>query len=439
MKTDDLWGTYDITDYHRLLFLGENVEEILTIILKNMAAGVGVFEVGETVRALFLNEAFFQCIGLTKEEYLTSAKDILKTIVEEDVEGFKNCILDNAPQNNEIIYTFRGYRSNGVIGWFHIQGVPIENMISPYPIYLAVITDITDRKEKEDKIEALKEANAKLLLQEERYKILEATAQGLLFEFYPDEDKMVFSYNFPDNKKRKEITNYSEYIKESPLVHSSHIEAFKQALYGACKEETEGNLEYLSAVSGGGYRWHTTHYKSLAGADGEIYSVIGRIEDIHDSKMEKLKLNYKADMDGLTNLYRKEAAFEKMQEYVDESPDGKFYFIILDLDDFKQINDQYGHQYGDEVLKKMAKELVNCFAETSILGRFGGDEFVILTRNMPYEEVEKSLNRLKEHTCFCAGIVAWQHGEDIKSVFDKADKAMYHVKLSNKNGIYFQE
>lgn len=439
MEIDEIWEKYDIADYHRLQCLGDNVNDILTIILKNITAGVGVFEVENTVHALYLNEAFFECIGYTKEEYMKTAQDVFSTIVEEDVDGFQSSILENAPQNKEIIHTFRGYRANGMIGWFHIHGVPIENKISHYPVYLTVVTDITDKKEKEDKIEELKEANANLLLQEERYKILEATAQGLLFEFYPDMDKMVFSYNFPDNKKRKEITNYSEYIKTSPLVHSSHIEAFKQALYGACKEETEGNLEYLSAVSGGGYRWHMTHYKSLAGADGKIHSVIGRIEDIHDSKMEKMKLNHKADMDGLTNLYRKEAAFEKMQEYVDESPDGEFYFIILDLDDFKQINDQYGHQYGDEVLKKMAKELANCFAETSILGRFGGDEFVILTRNMPYEEVEKTLNRLKEHTCFCAGIVAWQHGEDIKSVFDKADKAMYHVKLSNKNGIYFLE
>ena len=203
--------------------------------------------------------------------------------------------------------------------------------------------------------------------------------------------------------------------------------------------ETEGSLEYLSAISGGGYRWHMTHYKSLADEDGKILSVIGRIEDIHEAKMEKNNLNYKAERDGLTNLYRKEAAFQKMQEYVQEAPEGKFYFIILDLDDFKQINDQYGHQYGDDVLKDVAAKLSGLFGELSILGRFGGDEFVILTRNMSYEKVVELLDQLKESYHFCAGIVVWNQGQDIKDVFDRADRAMYQVKMSNKNGIHFLE
>ena len=77
------------------------------------------------------------------------------------------------------------------------------------------------------------------------YLTAEATAQGLLFEYYPDSDTMIFSYNFPDNKRRREIKHYSEFIKRSPLVHSSHLQKFKDALWGACKKEAEGNLEYL--------------------------------------------------------------------------------------------------------------------------------------------------------------------------------------------------
>lgn len=439
MREQELWENYGISDYHRLQYLGDDVNEILTILLKNIQMGVGLFEVGDKIHALYLNEAFFECIGYSAEQYMQYASDIYATLFEEDVEGFHSCILSHAPNNESIYYVVRGYRSDGSVGWFAIKGAPIENKINDNPIYLTVISDVSDKKEREDKIKELQEANTQLMLQKERYKVLEETAKGLLFEYHPEKDVMVFSYNFPNNKKRKEIPNYSEYSKKSPIVHSSFVEIFREALMQACHKEVEDHLEYLSSISGNGYRWHRTYYKSLVGADGKIASVIGRIEDIHDDKMKREVLNYKAYMDGLTNLYRKEVAFEKMQEYLDEAPTGEFYFTILDLDDFKQINDKYGHRYGDKVLKKMASGLLRIFNEDSIIGRFGGDEFIVLTKNIAYEEVRSRLECLKEYTQFCAGIVRLMPKEKINDCFDRADRAMYQVKSGEKNGIYYAE
>lgn len=437
MKPEESEDIYDISDYHRLRCLGDDVNDILLVVLKNIAVGVGLFEVGEQVHSVYLNEAYFACVGYTKEQYRNSYHNVFSTLFPEDAVILKECIEEHAPKGEDIHCTFRGYRADGSLNWFEIHGVALENRNSTNPLYLTVINNITEEKNYEDSLNALKSANAKLMMQEERYKILEATAQGLLFEYYPDSDTMIFSYNFPDNKKRREISNYSEFMKTSPLVHSSHQQKFKDALWGACEKETEGNLEYLSLVSGGGYRWHNTHYKSVADEDGKILSVMGLIEDIHEEKMEKNNLNIRAERDGLTNLYRKETVFEKMDEYLKENPEGQFFFIIIDLDDFKNINDRYGHQYGDEVLKKVAKDIIGLFGETGILGRFGGDEFVILTRDMSKCDVENQLNKLKETNRFSAGVVQWCPGECIKDIFDRADHGMYQVKASNKNGILF--
>lgn len=438
METEEIWNQYGISDYHRLKYLGDDINEVLTIVLKNIKAGIGLFEVGETVRALYLNESFFECIGYTAEEYEQNLNNIFSTLHKDDIEEFQNCILEHAGKLEPIYDTVRGYRQNGNLGVFDIKGAPIENKISDSPIYLTVVSDVTDTMEKEQRIMELNRLNSQLSIQQERYKILEATARGLLFEYDPHQDTMVFSYNFPNNKKRKVIEHYKEYSRKSPLVHSNHIEAFRKALRDACRQEQEGDLEYLSTVSGGGYRWHLTHYKSMADAEGNILSVIGRIEDIHDEKMKREQLNRKADVDGLTNLYRKEVAFEKMQEFVTEAPELEFYFIVMDLDDFKQINDRYGHQYGDKILKKTAEVLIRLFGESSIIGRFGGDEFVILTKGMAYEEVNRLLDALREEVKFCAGIVAWRKEEDVRSTFDRADKAMYQVKAGKKNGSCFE-
>lgn len=431
------WDTYDITDYHRLEYLGEDAQEMLMILLDNIRAGVGLFEVGESIRALYLNKAYFQCIGYSEEEYKVNQNDIFATLYPEDVEGFTAYIKEHLSEKGVIKYSVRGYRHDGSIAWFDIKGAPIENKITDKPLYLTCIMDITDTKEKEEQLKKLQKVNSELVIQQERYRVLEATAQGLLFEYFPKKDKMIFSYNLPNNKKRKEIEHYQKYLDQFPMVHSDHLAEFKEVLKNCCMQETEGDLEYLSTVSGGGYRWHTTHYKSMLGNDGTIVSVMGRICDIHDAKLEKERINHQAERDGLTDVYQKKVAFEKMTEYVKEAPFAKFYFMVLDLDNFKNINDQFGHQYGDIVIKDIAGLLQGTFAEDCIIGRFGGDEFMLLTKNIGLAEVRRRLEQIQSKIKFCAGIVEWKYGDRIERVFDKADKAMYQAKAEGRNGIRF--
>ena len=426
--------TMDISDYHRLHYLGDDVNEILESVLKNIRAGIGLFEVGESIRALYLNEAYFQCIGYRKEDYHMETQNVLSTLLPEDAEGFLACILKNAPQRKYIYYIVRGYRMNGEIGWFEVKGEPLENRIGKNPIYLTVISDITAEKESEEQVRELKQINDELTLQQERYKILEATSEGLLFEYYPEKDTMVFSFNLPGNKKRREICNYRVHMKNSPFVHSSHRKMFREALQEACEKEVDKNLEYLSSISGGGYRWHMTHYKSILNNEGKVISVIGRIKDIHDEYMEKEKLNYRAEKDGLTRLYRKEAAFDKMREYMVEAPSETYYFSLVDLDHFKQINDMHGHQYGDQVLQKTAYALSSGFGENAVIGRFGGDEFIILTRSLSEDEVRNILLKVKEQCSFCFGIVKALPDRPLMEVFEEADRRMYQQKALRQEG-----
>ena len=102
MENEELKETYDISDYHRLQYLGDDVHDILSIVLKNMTAGVGLFEVGETVHAIYLNEAYFNCIGYTKEQYQESTHNVFSTLPKEDAEKFCACIQMHAPKGEEI-------------------------------------------------------------------------------------------------------------------------------------------------------------------------------------------------------------------------------------------------------------------------------------------------------------------------------------------------
>ena len=83
MKTiEEIEELYDISDYHRLRCLGDDVNDILLVVLKNIAVGVGLFEIGEQVQAVYLNEAYFTCVGYTKEQYQDSHHNAFSTLLQ---------------------------------------------------------------------------------------------------------------------------------------------------------------------------------------------------------------------------------------------------------------------------------------------------------------------------------------------------------------------
>ncbi len=416
------WEDYDLWDSRRLVGVTENLQEVLQVLVSNMKTGVGLFELRpEEVKVLYLNQAFFERIGMVKTNY-PEIPNIIKECVKEGK------VLEQKIQIK---------KKDKTVSWFAVKVAPVTDPKTECRVALLIMRDITAKIENEQKMKELEKMNEELMIRDVRYRVLAETVQGILFEYFPNKDTMVFNYNLPHNKKEREITGYSSYVKKNPIVHSDHLAMFTQTLLGAVSAEKEGQMEYLSAISGGGYRWHRADYKSVVGADGKVASVMGRITDIHAEVLEREKMNYQAQIDGLTGIYRKETVFEKMQELVKEAPEAEFYFSLIDLDDFKAINDQYGHQYGDKVLKEAADTILGLYAEDSVVGRFGGDEFIALTKNVSQQEVTRKAEELIDKVPCCVGIVPWQKGMEITAVFDWADDNMYEAKRNGKAGVCF--
>ena len=123
----------------------------------------------------------------------------------------------------------------------------------------------------------------------------------------------------------------------------------------------------------------------------------------------------------------------------------------MDLDHFKEVNDLLGHQFGDKVLVEFAKGLKKIFRPNDCIGRFGGDEFVIVVDSLPNMEVvirkaeqikQIALNltiegKTKFVTASIGIAIAPQNGRDYDTLFAAADKAVYHVKNTGKNGYYY--
>ncbi len=177
---------------------------------------------------------------------------------------------------------------------------------------------------------------------------------------------------------------------------------------------------------------------------------IGRIRNAEKSK----NLQEKADTDLLTGLNNKLATERKIKEYISKNPNSLAMMFVLDIDNFKKINDTMGHAFGDEVLRSFGKQIGANFRVTDIIGRTGGDEFTIFLKNLQNDD-----NTLKEAqkleyffknfqvgeyvkysaTASIGAAVFPADGEDFEALYKSADQALYKAKKRGKNQIAFYD
>ena len=160
-----------------------------------------------------------------------------------------------------------------------------------------------------------------------------------------------------------------------------------------------------------------------------------------------------AEIDKLTGLFNKITFENKCKEYIQSLSKEKIAALfVIDMDNFKKANDNYGHQFGDLILRRFAKELLDIFKRGNIIGRFGGDEFVILLKNVPDNDfvaekaraIIKSAQNLHSDEDFrlsaSVGIKIFDGAEkNYAKIFETADKSVYAVKTQGRNGFSINE
>lgn len=193
-----------------------------------------------------------------------------------------------------------------------------------------------------------------------------------------------------------------------------------------------------------------THYELLLGVAflvgvGALLLTMQRL-----NARDRRRLMQKAEEDPLTGLLNKESTARSITDWLNEERCKGFQVLLMvDLDHFKEINDTYGHATGDLVLKKAAQVLRGVFRETDIVGRVGGDEFMVFLKNVGNPEVVQRLmstlnsriravtvDDLPEETLSCSIGAAFypRHGKDFTLLYENADRALYEAKRAGRNG-----
>ena len=224
------------------------------------------------------------------------------------------------------------------------------------------------------------------------------------------------------------------------------IEALEQAI-----SENRQTLhhEYRCTTANGKIIWCSFHLAILCDPESSELYALCYVRDINERKKIELALRERAERDALTGLYNRQTAESMIGQLLSQNQEqkGLCAFFIIDMDDFKQINDKYGHHIGDKLLEEIGRILRVESDGNSIAGRFGGDEFILFFEQIPNrktatEAAEKVCRKLNisfsvgnEPLCTSASVgvvISEIKGTSFQKLFQQADSALYDAKFQGK-------
>jgi len=285
---------------------------------------------------------------------------------------------------------------------------------------------------------------------DERYRLALECANDSIWEWdlvtgeFFASDKLVDITGYKLNNNRNVINLVNN------LIHPDDVARAKEDYKNHINKITDVyNSEYRIKTSKGSYVWILSRGKVLRDSEDKAIKLAGSISDISNRKISEDRIKFMAFYDSLTKLPNRTLFMNKLNDQLElvysKSAKGAVFFI--DLDNFKNINDTMGHDYGDKLLVHLAKQFENLIDEKDTICRLGGDEFIILHPYVKESELEyyakrfldlfnKTLNIGNKQMFITAsiGVALYpKDGTDTNTILKNADSAMYKAKELGKN------
>ncbi|GHV49326.1 hypothetical protein FACS189499_10350 [Clostridia bacterium] len=294
---------------------------------------------------------------------------------------------------------------------------------------------------------------------EEIHRTVSNISDNILFEWSVRNEKMYVTDNFSGlfrlNTEEATLTNglFLDSLMEPTMADNWKVDVAK-----LLKQHDENVSEYQVKSRTGKLVWIrvTTHCVMRRQDDTQISRIIGVIANIDSEKTLAIHLANRASYDFLSGLFNRSTFLRELGDFLALSDTAPLALIFIDVDDFKFINDRYGHSVGDEIIKHVALVVKDTLKDNGFAGRFGGDEFMIcVNRPVAVSRIEEFAGKLIEifnkgyHSDEANVTLAIkaslgvsfspQHGRDVTELVSKADEAMYFVKKNGKSNYHIYQ
>ncbi len=424
--------------------------EALETILQDAVMGVCIVSPRvDGIQLDYTNDGFFKIFGYTREEYEEASDEVRMNLFNEA--DFIDMVrkLNTEYEPGEIVeFETRINKKGGEKAWVLISTRKPRNVAKSEQVFICNITDVTYTKKLQMQIREEKE----------RYEIVEEISDDIMFSYDVVSDVFECSAKILRGMgTRTRIENAIETFTYGDVFDHRDVPAFILALSNALSGKKINVFDARVINNRGDGVWHRVKFAVMYGDDGNATKFIGTMTDIDKEKKEKSRLISKAETDQLTGFLNKISTSLKISETIREYPDEPGALLLIDIDDFKKLNDTYGHQAGDSFLRSFTSALSLRFGANDVLGRIGGEEFVVCVNFLGGDEqdietrAEKSAQDIleacrsvtvdgvtdREFTCSVGIAMYPSDGSGYTELYEKADSAMYSVKRSGKNGFAF--
>ena len=289
-----------------------------------------------------------------------------------------------------------------------------------------------------------------------RYETILAQTENVIFEWDLQNDTITFSETWEKIFGLEPIKGHVwKNLAHGTFFHPDDTELLVNHISNMENGSNYEVAEVRIATVKGRYLWCRFRASAIRDEAGELKKVCGIIINIDAEKQTSQELLERAERDSLTKLLNKYTGRKQAEEYfAQQSQSVSCALLMIDLDNFKQVNDRYGHLFGDTVLTQVSRVLRKMFRSQDIIARMGGDEFMVLMRGTSDENLVKSrcqqlinifnstfqnLNQEVQLSCSVGIAVAPQHGNNYFELFQHADQAMYQTKTQGKNAFAFYD
>lgn len=405
----------------------KEVDDLMKRTIRNIPVGIGIYKLtGSYPVPLYVSDNTKSIFGYGKSGNAEIDPSIAGKFMQ------NNKLLPDTEED----YIQECRRPDGSTFWINSRYV-VRKENGEIIIY-SVLDDVTE-KVKAQHAESVKDQMYQMLLNE----------VGTII-FYYDTEKDELTYHRPTKTGENDhtvidglITNIDKLTLFGKEDRSNFIEVLIE-MSGSTEEKTEELIVCLD--TGKGIRHFRCFFKSICGERNRVSRIIGKIDDINDevTKLEAIKA--KAMYDSLcVNIYNKATTEELIRTKLRGAHSGAL--IMIDVDDFKSINDSLGHMFGDEFLKTFGTVVKGEFRDSDVVGRYGGDEFCVfisgVTGAVAKKKCEALLEKITEIKVPKLGSVKSSMGvaavteenTEYRQLLKQADSALYAAKNRGKNQV----
>ena len=418
----------------------ERVRE-LEALTANLPCGVLCCRNDEFLTLNFVSEGFCRMTGYGRDEILSEFNDcFIRMVHEKDRVLLLRRTVGRRKQDGAAELTYRIKGRDGHPVWVLDKTRLLEDQDGNRWLY-SVLMNVTETQR----------AQEELAVTEERYRLLLEHAADPIVDFNLKTGRIYYSPTFTAHfgTDFPQSGNLVNYLEKNPLIYGQDRRPLIDRIIRMLRGETVGDGEFRLRGTDGGFIWYNLHPTTFFDEQGEATRVIIMISDIDRRKKESIALRQQAEHDLLTGLYNRVTATDRIDRFISLSKKGERHALfVIDIDNFKNVNDQLGHLKGDELIIETASRIKKLFREKDVVARVGGDEFVVLLRRIvSVDLIVKKAENIEEafRSCGISGSIGVSFypydGSSYEELFRKADAAMYAAKNSGKNSfrVYTRE